>query len=261
MNEINNPTNAAASPINNLGALRSDISLTLHTHYATRIWMGRPWSTEENGKKQAQIISLPHCLSILNQINQDASNNDPYADLFLIQFEEKIQSARKQMQDISEKIYDLYAKLIPEEVDIQRCHNLSPVTLPIYIKYPMGYILVYLLTDFDAVARAVLTASHIAIMTKADAKAWMQQASHLVRSVFAEAQQYRHSGVTRQDFAENNARALSAIERLGTLPQAVLDGIQRSGYAPVIRNLADADELQLDVELANSEVVDNTKLL
>lgn len=225
--------------LNELGALRSDINMTLHTHYATRVWVGRPWNTEDktndNANIYAQIISMPHCLSILNQINADAANDDPYADQYLIKLEDKIQTARKEMMALSDQIYNLYANQIPENIDIQRCQNISPVTVPIYIKYPLGYLLVYLLTDYDAVARAVLTASHIAIMTKSDAKAWMQQASHIIRSVLGMAQQYRHSGVSRQDFAENNARAQSAVERLGKLPQDILDGTKRSGYAPTIK--------------------------
>ncbi|EGP02672.1 hypothetical protein GEW_13191 [Pasteurella multocida subsp. gallicida str. Anand1_poultry] len=34
--------------LNELGALRSDINMTLHTHYATRVWAGRPWSATED---------------------------------------------------------------------------------------------------------------------------------------------------------------------------------------------------------------------
>ncbi|EHK90216.1 PFL_4669 family integrating conjugative element protein [Aggregatibacter actinomycetemcomitans] len=242
--------------LNELGALRSDINMTLHTHYATRVWAGRPWSaisedkTDGNDKENkfySQIISMPHCLSILNQVNTDAANDDPYADQFLIALEEKIISARKEMQALNEQIYTLYANQIPEGIDIQRCQNVAPVTMPIYIKYPLGYILVYLLTDYDSVARAVLTASHIAIMTKADAKAWMQKASHLMRSVFGMAQQYRHSGVTRQDLIENNARAQSAVTRLGNLPQDILDGTKRSGYAPIIKTNNTQEQVETEI--------------
>lgn len=239
--------------LNELGALRSDINMTLHTHYATRVWAGRPWSANEDkadekgNKFYSQIISIPHCLSILNQVNTDAANDDPYADQFLIALEEKIISARKEMQVLSEQIYTFYANQIPESIDIQRCQNIAPVTMPIYIKYPLGYLLVYLLTDYDSVARAVLTASHIAIMTKQDAKAWMQKASHLIRSVFGMAQQYRHSGVTRQDFIEKNARAQNAVERFGNLPQEILDGTKRSGYAPVIKTTNNQEQDEIGV--------------
>ena len=229
-------TNTTTNTVNELGTLRSDIKVTLHTQYATRIWTGRPWSsTAENGKAQAQIISMPHCLSILNQVNQSAANNDPYADLFLLEIEEKIKSARQEMKQLENRMYDIYSNQIPEEINIERCQNISPVSMPLYVKYPIGYLLIYLLTDYDSVARVVLTASHIAIMTKQDAKAWMNQASHIIRSVFGMAQRYRNAGVSRVDFQQKNARAQSAVERFGQLPQDILDGTRRSGYAPEIR--------------------------
>lgn len=252
------------NPLNELGALRSDINMTLHTHYATRVWAGRPWSAtedktdEKSNKFYSQIISMPHCLSILNQVNTDAANDDPYADQFLIALEDKIISARRDMQALNEQIYALYANQIPEGIDIQRCQNVAPVTMPIYIKYPLGYILVYLLTDYDSVARAVLTASHIAIMTKSDAKAWMQKASHLMRSVFGMAQQYRHSGVTRKDFSEQNARAQSAVERFGELPQEILEGTKRSGYAPDIKTNNSQEQVETEIVLEqNSQTLED----
>ena len=91
---------------------------------------------------------MPHCLSILNQVNTDAANDDPYADQFLIALEDKIISARRDMQALNEQIYALYANQIPEGIDIQRCQNIAPVTMPIYIKYPIRlYLGFILLTD------------------------------------------------------------------------------------------------------------------
>jgi hypothetical protein len=46
-------------------------------------------------------------------------------------------------------------------------------------------------------------------------EAWIDDGAHLLRSLFGQAQRYRHAGVTRDDMAANNARALAAIEKLG----------------------------------------------
>lgn len=245
-------TNATTTnTVNDLGTLRSDIKVTLHTQYATRIWTGRPLSTAtDNGRTLAQIISMPHCLSILNQINQDAASDNPYADQYLIGLEEKIKEARKQMKALENEIYDIYAEQIPEGIDIERCQNISPVSMPLYVKYPIGYLLIYLLTDYDSVARVILTASHIAIMTKQDAKAYMNRASHIIRSIFGLAQRYRNAGVTRIDFQQNNARAQSAVKRFGELPQDILDATRRSGYAPEISSsIIQAEETETETEM------------
>ena len=49
--------------LNELGALRSDINMTLHTHYATRVWAGRPWSATED-KTDDKEINFTHKLSV-----------------------------------------------------------------------------------------------------------------------------------------------------------------------------------------------------
>ena len=43
----------------NIGSLRSDVKLTLHTHHAARIWMGRP----KNDLKAGIIgpVRVLHC--------------------------------------------------------------------------------------------------------------------------------------------------------------------------------------------------------
>lgn len=65
-----------------LGALRSEITLTLHSQYALKLWNGRPILRDEltDNIVKPQIPSMPNCLSILSQIQKDASNDDPYAD-------------------------------------------------------------------------------------------------------------------------------------------------------------------------------------
>jgi len=70
----------------------------------------------------------------------------------------------------------------------------------------------------------------------------------LLRSLFGQAQRYRHAGVTRNDMAANNARALAAVEKYGLPPLDILEGHRRSQFAPpIIRRGAvavdDADAL------------------
>jgi hypothetical protein len=55
-----------------------------------------------------------------------------------------------------------------------------------------------------------------------------------LRSLFSLAQQFRYSGTTRDDFAAKNAAARAAMEKLGELPQDVLEGTRRSRFAPPI---------------------------
>ena len=55
-----------------------------------------------------------------------------------------------------------------------------------------------------------------------------------MRSFYSSLQNYKNSGVTRDDIAANNARARQAIEKLGLPPKEILEGIKRSEHAPMI---------------------------
>lgn len=57
----------------NLGSLRSAMSLTLHTHHASRIWHGRAPAEGRPG-----IIGLNGYISVMNKMKRGAEQDDPY---------------------------------------------------------------------------------------------------------------------------------------------------------------------------------------
>lgn len=226
-----------------IGALRSYITLTLHSQYATRLWLGRPVVKEGDKIIKSPILSMPSCLSILSQIQKDAANDDPYADWYLIQFEDKVLYYIDEMKSIVERLIDLYEEKVPEGIDISRCSNISPVLYPIYVNSQLGYKLIYLLSEFDLLARSVMTASHIALMTRSEAREWLEAGAVYLRRCFGVVETYRSSGITRKDVAENNLHYQNAVKRFKLeLPEDVLSGERRAIFAPIIKSSS------LDVE-------------
>lgn len=239
-----------------LGALRSNITLTLHSQYASRLWLGRPAVREGKEILKAQIMSMPSCLHILSQIQKDAANDDPFADWYLIQFEEKVLQYGQEMKDMISKLVEIYANQLPDNIDIERCVNVSPITYPIYVNSQLGYKLIYLLSDFDTLARSVMTASHIALMTRSQAYEWLDTGAGYLRKCFGVIENYRHSGVTRQDVKENNARYQEAVKRFKVkIPADVLSGKKRAEFAPIIRNGFDVAEEDNVISGAENEEV------
>lgn len=221
-----------------LGALRSEITLTLHSQYAVKLWNGRPIlrDTETDNVVKPQIPSMPNCLSVLSQIQKDAAADDPYADWFLIQFEEKVLGHIDEMKALIQRLIDVYESQLPENIDISRCANITPVTVPIYVNSQLGYKLIYLLSEFDMLARSTMTACHIALMSRAESHEWLEAGASLLRKCFGITSSYRHSGITRQDVRENNSRYKEAVQRLKLeLPEEVLSGEKRAIFAPMIR--------------------------
>ena len=69
----------------NLGSLRSSITLTLHTHHAARIWQGR---TAREGVHS--IMGMAGYISVTNLLKHASSQDDPFADWFMLQLEDKL---------------------------------------------------------------------------------------------------------------------------------------------------------------------------
>ncbi|EBK3988935.1 TIGR03761 family integrating conjugative element protein [Salmonella enterica] len=218
----------------NMGPLRSAIHIQLHTHNATRLWTGR--RATENGP--APIIGMPRFIEILNQMRIAAEHNDPYADLWMLRMEEKLAQSRKLMQVMLDQAKAMFSEL-PEGIDIETCFNVQPARFPLFINAPLAYQGVYLLTDFDQLARQLLLASHIAVISRREMHNRLNNGATVIRSAFGLAQKYHGSGLTRQDFIDDTPQARAAIERLGPLPEAILSGKLRSSFSSPLPGKAD----------------------
>ncbi len=179
-----------------------------------------------------------HFIEILNQMRIAAEHNDPYADLWMLRMEEKLVQSRKLMQVMLDQAKAMFSEL-PEGIDIETCFNVQPARFPLFINAPLAYQGVYLLTDFDQLARQLLLASHIAVISRREMHNRLNNGATVIRSAFGLAQKYHGSGLTRQDFIDDTPQARAAIERLGPLPEAILSGKLRSSFSSPLSGKAE----------------------
>lgn len=212
----------------NLGALRSAMQLTLHTHHASRIWHGRAAAEGRPG-----IIGLSGFVSIMNKMKRGAEQDDPYSDWWMLRVEEKLDDTKARLKALREQVDEVLAD-IPSALSLGENLNVQPVKVPLFINAQLGFLAVYLLADYDELARRLILAHHTALIDRHTMERWLNEGAHYLRSTFALAQQYRFSGTQRDDFAANNAAARAAKETYGELPQDVLEGTRRSRFAPPI---------------------------
>ncbi|MCC4595471.1 TIGR03761 family integrating conjugative element protein [Xanthomonas campestris pv. phormiicola] len=210
----------------NLGSLRSAMSLTLHTHHASRIWHGRAPAENKPG-----IVGLNGFVAIMNKLKRGAEQDDPYSDWWMLRIEDKLNLTKEQLQALREQVDQALAD-VPPALTIGENLNVQPVKLPLFVSSQLGFMAVYLLADYDDLARRLILAHHTALIDRSTLERWLNDGSHALRSLFSLAQQYRYSGTKRDDFAANNAAARNAIEKYGPLPQDVLEGTHRSRFAP-----------------------------
>jgi len=212
----------------NLGSLRSAMALTLHTHHASRIWHGRAPAEGRPG-----IIGLNGFISIMNKLKRGAEQDDPYSDWWMLRIEEKIADTKTRLQTLREQVDQALAD-VPPALSLGENLNVQPVKLPLFVNSQLGFMAVYLLADYDDLARRLILAHHTALIDRSTLERWLNDGAHVLRSLFSLAQQYRYSGTTRDDFAAKNAAARAAIEKFGELPQDVLEGARRSRFAPPV---------------------------
>lgn len=212
----------------NLGALRSAMQLTLHTHHAARIWHGRAAAEGRPG-----IIGLNGFVALMNKMKRGAEQDDPYSDWWMLRIEEKLAQTKATLQTLREQVDQALAD-VPPALTLGDNLNIQPVRLPLFINAQLGFMAVYLLADYDDLARRLILAHHTAMIDRRTLERWLNDGAHALRSLFSLAQQYRYSGTQRDDFAANNAAARAAREKFGELPQDVLEGTRRSRFAPPI---------------------------
>lgn len=221
----------AVVDVSAMGALRSKINLSLHTYHATRLWWGRG---VESGKPQ--IIGMRQLLFLLGAIQRNASRDDPYADHWMILVDDKLDEVRQHLDTALADAGRLLEQL-PDELSIEENVNQQPFQTPVYTGGQQGWLALRLLIDFDRLARQILLARHVALISHGDAHARLSAANRQMRSLCQFPTRYPgYSGISRDDVAANNAKAREAREKFGDgLPQDVLEGTRRSPYAPPIQ--------------------------
>lgn len=210
----------------NLGTLRSSMQLTLHTHHASRIWHGRDAS-----EGRATIIGLNGFIAIMNKMKRGAELDDPYADAWMLRIEEKLHDTKTLLKSLCEEI-DLVLSEVPDALTMGENLNVQPVRLPLFINAQLGFMAVYLLADYDDLARRLILAHHTALIDRHTLERLLNEGAHALRSLFSLAQQFKPSGVKRTDYEANTKEALRARARFGDVPLDVIDGTRRSRFAP-----------------------------
>ncbi|CAC9222885.1 integrating conjugative element protein, PFL_4669 family [Pseudomonas aeruginosa] len=169
----------------------------------------------------------------MNKMRRGSEQDDPYSDWWMLRIEVKLDQTKTTLQALREQVDQALAS-VPPALSLGENLNVQPVKLPLFVNAQLGFAAVYLLADYDDIARKLILAHHTALIDRSTLERWLNEGAHALRSLFSLAQQYRYSGCTRDDFVSKNAAARAALEKFGELPQDVLEGTHRSKFAPPI---------------------------
>ncbi len=204
-----------------------DIEIELATRPALRLWEGR-----EKTENRYGIIGLPGFCSILRGMEQDIKQDDPYADYHFHRITQAIKELSADLSAELKAIEGFIDESVPPAMKLPEVGSKNPVVIPIRFSSRVGFQMIYQLLKVDQIVLKILLANHIGLMETKEKFQRIARIEKRVRSVLHLAFNFRHTGVNRDDMANNNPKARKAIELMGELEQGYLEGTVRADNAP-----------------------------
>lgn len=232
--------------------------IRLHTFIGHNLFFGNAEKKDRPFREPAFTLYA----SALNAVWAAAQNDDPYADATLVQIEEQIDKVKIMLNDLLVNLSSLIDSL--ENAGIQAVSHTSirPVDVPIAFRTVHAAVSIQLLGLADQVIQKALMARHFGMVTAQDWQRILKSSVSPMRHLFSMSARFRASGATRGDFAANNARAAAAVEKLGQLPQDILEGTRRPKLGPrQSRSLVFTERESTFTATDNSMVGDSLKAL
>ena len=219
------PSNESSVENQAPGALRGEVWLTVESHHARRLILGRAATMDK-----PYIVGLVGFADRLRVIWNAARADDPYADWWLIKIDEALERARgriKREQAVLDECIEQRSAL-----QIKVMTSAKPYRVALNFANPYAYWGAHLIAEFDTTARTVLTAKHVGLISGDLAERSLQGCAGAIRSLFAVPLGYRVLRIDREAVKAGRKAARAAAEFMGEIPQAVLLGEQLAALTP-----------------------------
>lgn len=207
------------------GVLRGGATLTLHTRHAHWMVNGRGYAP---GKPV--IIGLTGFANLVRSIWHGARGDDPYAHWWLLKVHEALEQAEAELRAADQDIGKRFATL--GAIEVSAPVSVSPVRIALEFSNPYAFRAARLLGIFDGVARSILSAQHVGVLTQDEAWKALQRGGRHVRRALQSAVGYRATGITGLDVGQGSVKASQAQDAMGDVPADICAGARKAPYAP-----------------------------
>lgn len=166
---------------------------------------------------------LLHIAERLRTLWQAAKDNNPYADLYLLQLEDTMLTARHELKRC-EKQYQQQLMQYPD-IQLELVTSQNPLVMQLYFLNIYSFRTAILIGHFDRLARYALSLQNITFDIKVPLSQVLQELGAPLRKLLEIPKQWQLFKVTREDIQQNNEIAKAAQTHFGTVPDArILSG-------------------------------------
>ncbi len=219
------PSNESSVENQAPGALRGEVWLTVESHHARRLILGRAATLEK-----PYIVGLVGFADRLRVIWNAARADDPYADWWLIKIDEALERARGRIKREQAVLDGCIEQRSALQIKVQT--TTKPYRVALNFANPYAYWGAHLIAEFDTAARTILTAKHVGLISGNLAEQSLQGCDGAIRSLFAVQQGFRVLRIDRKAVKAGGKAAKAAADLMGELPQAVLQGEHAAALTP-----------------------------
>jgi integrating conjugative element protein (TIGR03761 family) len=234
-------------------------TLTLHTRDAYRLFAGRGFDDE--GAKH-RIIGGQRAAAVLNSLRHVSVGGNPYADWFLLCFEDQLSTLRTRLAEMVGEGEAGFAALKSKGLALNVLGSRQPLELSVAFGSSYGYAIAETMVEFDYYVRVVKTLVLKNRIHPDSGRATIRRIARLLRRLFVRSIRWERAlyspelrDITRQDYLPSadeaaRTRVLAAATRFGPLPCGVLDGtilpphVRRHADTPIEESIEPSPRIQ-----------------
>ena len=140
------------------GVLRGGATLTLQTHQAQRLVKGREFSAEKPA-----IMGLFGFANLLRTIWHGARADEPYADWWMLKVHDALELSEQALIGAEQDIATRF--LAMDAIDVSVPASIKPARIALNFSIPYAFRAARLVGRYDGLARALLSARHVGLLT------------------------------------------------------------------------------------------------
>lgn len=215
-------------------------TMVLHTKEAYRLFIGRG---QDPARNQPAIMGGKRAAACLRGIWGLSGNDNPYADWQLLQASERLDAALNRLREDDKRATEQLEALRQKGLNFSVLRSQEPQAVGLGFASPYGYLIATLTVEYDHLIRVVKTLIRKDVVSDADGRKQVIDATRRLRAVFHEIVRVERllsnenmKPLSRADFLPGadelaKKRVTAAAQLFGEVPREVFAGHHRPRHS------------------------------